>query len=83
MLKILEEKKCIKRRKEGREHIYFAAQTREKAGGKALRNVLDVFFQGSVEQALARHLAEGKKGLDEGTATRLKKLIDDARKEGR
>ena len=72
----------MRRKKNGREHIYFAAQTREKAGSTALRSVLDVFFQGSVEQALATHFSERESGLDHESAERLKRMIDEAKMEG-
>ena len=83
MLKILQGKRLIKRRKVGRGFAYRAIQAKTKAGSKALGNVLDVFFGGSVENALAAHFAEESPPIDADTAKRLKKLIDAAAGKGK
>ena len=83
MLKILEGKKLVKRRKVGRGFVYRAIQAKTKAGSKALGNVLDVFFGGSVESALAAHFAGEGPAIDADTARRLKKLIDAAARKGK
>ncbi|MBX7211440.1 MAG: BlaI/MecI/CopY family transcriptional regulator [Verrucomicrobiaceae bacterium] len=84
LLHILEEKGHVKRiGKEGREVIYAAAQSKAKAGLKALRHVLDTFFGGAVDEALAAHLT-GKGGkLSKEQSVRIQQLIDAAKKEGR
>jgi predicted transcriptional regulator len=84
MLHILEEKGHVKRAgKEGREVIYTAAQSKARAGLSALRHVLDTFFGGAVDEALAAHLTgKGAKLSPEQTAN-IQRLIDAARKEGR
>jgi predicted transcriptional regulator len=78
MLKILEDKKLVKRRKSKGGYAYRTAQAKTRAGSKALGNVLQVFFGGSVEDALAAHFSTGKKTIDAETAGRLKQLIDNA-----
>jgi len=60
MLRILEGKNLVTRRKQGRGHVYRAIQPRTLAGSKALKNVLDVFFGSSVENALAAHFADAQ-----------------------
>ena len=77
-LKILEDKKLVKRRKGQRGYAYRAAQAKTRAGSKALGNVLDVFFGGSMADALTAHFASDKKGIDAETAERIKRLIDEA-----
>lgn len=83
MLSILEEKGHLKRRKDGREFLYSARQTRKKAGRNALQHVLDTFFEGSVEQALATHLEKPKSNISREEYERLATLIDESRKSGK
>lgn len=82
MLQILEEKGEVRRRSESREVVYLPAESKAKAGLKALNHVLDTFFGGAVDEALAVHLAD-KEGTSPEQLARMRKLIDQARKEGR
>jgi predicted transcriptional regulator len=83
MLHILEEKGHLRRREQGREVVYLPKQSKEKAGRSAFEKVLETFFGGSLEEALAAHLVTRKEGVSAGERDRLVKLIEDARKEGR
>jgi predicted transcriptional regulator len=82
MLQILEEKGHLRRRPEGREVVYMPARSKARAGVKALQHVLDTFFSGAVDEALAAHLASKEAASPEQLA-RMRKLIEQARKEGR
>jgi predicted transcriptional regulator len=82
MLHILEEKKHLRRRQEGREVVYLPAQSKAKAGRNALRHVVDTFFGGALDEALAAHLTS-KESLSEDQLARIEKLIDQARKDNR
>jgi predicted transcriptional regulator len=82
MLHILEEKGHLRRRQEGREVVYLAAQSKRRAGLAALRHVLDTFFGGAVDEALAAHLAD-KEAVTPEQLARLQDLIKQARQEGR
>ena len=83
MLQILEEKGAIARRKEGRGFIYRPKQARKRAGSKALKHVLETFFEGSMEQALATHLSDGTgKSMSADEVTRLMNLIEQERENG-
>ncbi|MGB0578785.1 MAG: BlaI/MecI/CopY family transcriptional regulator [Limisphaerales bacterium] len=83
MLSILEEKGQLKRRKEGREFVYMPKQERKRAGANAMQHMLDTFFGGSVEEALATHLEKpGARPSDEELA-RMVQLINQARNEGK
>src|SRR5438132_8448012 len=53
MMHILEEKGHLRRREQGREVIYSPRKAKSKAGRDALAQVLDTFFAGSLEEALA------------------------------
>ena len=84
LMHILEEKGHVKRlRKEGREVIYAPAQSKARAGLNALKLVLDTFFGGAVDEALAAHLTRKDAALTEEQAERMQKLIDEAKREGR
>jgi len=84
LMHILEEKGHVKRlRKEGREVIYAPAQSKARAGLHALRQVLDTFFGGAVDEALAAHLTRKDATLTDAQTVRIQQLIDEARKQGR
>jgi predicted transcriptional regulator len=82
MLHILEGKEFLRRRQEGREVVYLPAQSKARAGVKALRHVLETFFGGALDEALAAHLTS-KEEVTEEQLARMRKLIDQARKENR
>ena len=83
MMHILEEKGHLRRREQGREVVYAPRQSRDKAGRSAFEKVLETFFGGSLEEALASHLVSRKDGMSDGERDRLVSLIEQARKEGR
>ena len=83
MMHILEEKSHLKRRGEGREVVYLPREAKAKAGDTALRRVLETFFGGSLEDALATHLLRRKEGIDDEERERLVALIEQTKKEGR
>ncbi len=79
MLKILGNKGLVKRRKRGREHVYAPRRDRTRTGERALRHVIQTFFDGSLERAVATHLARSKQDLTDEELKRLAKVIRDAR----
>jgi len=81
-LRILEEKGHLKHRKVGREYVYRPVRSRARAGRSALRGVLDTFFGGSLEEAVAAHLADPKCEFTDEELERLNALIEDAKKGG-
>lgn len=82
MLQILEEKKHLRRRQEGRQVVYLPKQSKQRAGVAALRHVLDTFFGGAVDEALAAHLGSKETVTTEQLA-RMQELIKQVRREGR
>jgi BlaI family transcriptional regulator, penicillinase repressor len=83
LLRIMEQKGYLTRRREGREFIYRPTQPRGRAGRSAMGRVLDVFFNGSLEQAVAAHLSEGRaKKLSRDELDRLANLIEQAKRNG-
>ena len=83
MMHILEEKGHLRRRQSGREVIYAPSQSKGKAGRSALEKVLETFFGGSLEEALAAHLHSRKDGVSAEERERLIALIEQAQQEGR
>lgn len=83
VLRILEEKGHLAHEKRGREFIYQPTRPRQRAGQSALHGVLQTFFDGSLEKAVAAHLAHPDANLSPEALKRLIGLIDEAReKEG-
>jgi predicted transcriptional regulator len=82
MMHILEEKGFLKRRQDGREVTYSPKQSKERAGKKALQHVIDTFFGGALDEALAAHLT-GRDAVTTEQLARINQLIEQARKEGR
>ena len=80
MLRILEEKGHLRHRKEGREFIYQPTRARQRAGQSALRGVLATFFDGSLEKAVAAHLADPAAEPTPDELKRLARLIREAKK---
>ena len=82
LLRILEEKGHLEHAQEGQTYIYRPRQSRRQAGKSALQRVLETFFGGSLEQAVAAHLADDNADLSAEELARLARLIHEARKKG-
>ena len=83
MMHILEEKGHLRRRVSGREVIYAPRQAKVKAGRRAFDQVLETFFGGSLEEALAAHLHSRQDQVSAEERQRLIALIEQAKQEGR
>lgn len=82
LLAILEKKGHVRHREEGERYVYMPATTREKAAKTALERVIEVFFGGSVERAVATQLTNPAVKLNEAEYARLRELIEAARRRG-
>ena len=81
-LRVLEEKGHVRHEEDGVRFIYAPAVARHTARKSALRHLVETFFDGSPEKAVAALLGgEGSK-LTEDQLTRIAEMIDKARKEG-
>lgn len=80
LLRILEEKGHLRHRQEGLAYVYQPSRPRRSAGRSALRRVLQTFFDGSLEKAVAVHLGDSEAALSQDELDRLAELIDQARK---
>lgn len=80
LLRILEEKGHLRHEQMGQTYVFRPTRLREHAGPSALRRVLEVFFGGSLEQAVAAHLGESAEELSDAELQRLAGVIQQARK---
>ena len=83
MLTILEGKGRVTRRKEGREYFYKPATDPAVAGRSALQQVLRVFFDGSLKQALQARFTGSGTGPDAAEIAELEALIRDAKRKAK
>jgi BlaI family penicillinase repressor len=74
-LRILEHKGHLKHKKRGREFVYRTTSQREQAGRSAFRRLLETFFGGSLERALAAHLADPRAKTSIEEMERLLQLV--------
>ncbi|MCP4711016.1 MAG: BlaI/MecI/CopY family transcriptional regulator [Planctomycetes bacterium] len=82
-LRILEEKGHLKHKKEGPRYIYMPTRSREKASRTALKRILQTFFDGSVEEAVAALLDVSDMELTEEQLADLAKVISRANGKGK
>jgi predicted transcriptional regulator len=83
LLTILEKKGHVRHRSDGTRYIYEPAVAREQMGRRAIGSVLQTFFDNSVERAVSALLSHEEAQLSGEDLTRLARLIEKARKEGR
>jgi len=82
MLRLLEEKGHVRHEQDGPRYVYIPIVTRDKARRSAMRHLVRTFFDGSTEDAVAA-LLQSDSGMSEDELSRLSKLIEGAKKEGR
>lgn len=82
-LRILVAKGHLRIEQDGPRYDYWPTVPRDTAQRSELQHVLRTFFGGSMESALTTLLDIEPGGLDPAARRRLKKLIDNAAKEGR
>jgi predicted transcriptional regulator len=83
MLRVLEEKGHVRHQAEGLKYVYLPTVGREKAKRSAVKHVLETFFNGSPEQAVAALLDVASTRLTREELDRMSQLIEQARKEGK
>lgn len=82
LLKVLETKGHVRHVVEGTRYVYLPTLARLRAGLPALENVMNTFFDGSAEKAVAA-LLDISPELTNEELERLSHLIEQARAEGR
>jgi predicted transcriptional regulator len=83
MLRVLEDKKHIRHEEKDLRYVFIPLVPREKARRSAVRHMLDTFFEGSPEQAVATLLDVSARNLTNEEIDRMAARIEKARKEGR
>lgn len=82
LLRILEEKGHLRHIQQGPRYVYLPRRPRAQAAQSALRRVLQTFFEGSLEKAVAAHLGDAATQLAPEELERLAQLIQQARRKG-
>jgi len=83
MLRVLEEKKHVRHEEKDLRYVYLPVVPRDKARRSAVAHLLETFFEGSAEQAVATLLNLSARDLTDEDFDRLAALVEQARKEGR
>ena len=81
LLRILEDKGYLGHEQEGPRYVFFAQVNREKARRSMIKNLLDNFFDNSMESVVATLLDVSKENLSNDDLDRLGKLIQAAKGE--
>jgi len=82
-LTILEEKGHVKHETDGTRYIYEPFVARDQMGQRAIRGVLQTFFDNSVESAVHALISRDESQISSEQLGRLADMIERARKEGR
>jgi predicted transcriptional regulator len=83
LLRVLEDKGHLRHEELGPRYVYLPTLPRDKARSSALKQLVQTFFEGSTEKAVAALLDMPSTRLSDEELDRLARLIDQARKEGR
>ena len=83
MLRILEDKGHVRHEERGPRYVFSPVVSRARASRSALKALVQTFFDGSPEQAVAALIDESRAKLGPAELDRLARLIDAARKDGR
>jgi BlaI family transcriptional regulator, penicillinase repressor len=83
LLRVLEQKGHLTHRQDGPRYIYAPTWPKERARRSALKDLLQTFFDGSTEEAVAALLNISEDSLSAEDYRRLLELVRKARKEGR
>lgn len=83
MLRVLESKGHLRHEQDGPRYVFRPTVPAEKARRSALRQLVQTFFDGSAEKAVAALLDASAADMSEAELDRLTALIEQARQEGR
>jgi predicted transcriptional regulator len=81
-LRVLEDKGHVHHEEHGLRYVYVPAVPRHAARKSALRHLVDTFFDGSSEQAVAALLGGEASKLSDDDLKRIADLVTKARKDG-
>jgi predicted transcriptional regulator len=83
LLRILEQKGHIRHEEQEGKYVFLPTVPRDKAKRSAIRHLVQTFFDGSSQEAVAALLDDASSKLSNSELDRLQTLIDKARKGGR
>jgi BlaI family penicillinase repressor len=83
LVRVLVDKGHLKTRRDGVRNVYAPTKARYAAGRSALKRTLETFFSGDVRKAVVALLDVGDTNLSRQEMDRIRRLIDEAREEGR
>ena len=78
-LRVLEEKGHVRHEESGLRYVYVPVVTRQAARKSALRHLVDTFFEGSAEQAVAALLGGEGSRLSDEEIDRIAALVEKAK----
>ena len=81
LLRILEEKGHLSHEKDGPRYVYRSTQPRHHVGRSALNQIVQTFFDKSVEKTVATLVSDSD--ISDGELDRLSQLIEQAKKGGK
>jgi predicted transcriptional regulator len=81
-LRVLEAKAHVRHEEQGLRYVYMPAVPRHAARKPALRHLVETFFDGSAEKAVAALLGGDGTRLSDDELDRIAELVARARKEG-
>ena len=82
-LRLLEERGHVRHEQDGPRYIYMPTIARREAQRSALAHLVETFFDGSVEEAVATLVESSKRKLSTQELDRIAALVAKAKKEGR
>jgi predicted transcriptional regulator len=82
-LRLLEERGHVRHEQDGPRYIYMPTVARRDAQKSALAHLVQTFFDGSVENAVATLVESSKPKLSQQELERIAALVAKAKKEGR
>ena len=82
-LRLLEERGHVRHEQDGPRYVYTPTVARREAQRSAITHLVDTFFDGSVENAVATLVESSKPKLSAQELDRIAALVTKAKKEGR
>lgn len=83
MLRVLEEKGHVRHDVQDLKYVYAPTIPRERAKRSAVKHMLETFFNGSPEQAVAALLDVSSTRLTRDELDRMSRMIEQAKREGK
>lgn len=83
LLRILEDKGHLRHEQDGAAYVFLPTVSRDAASRSAVKHLVQTFFEGSAERAVAALLDVSQSKLSKDELARIAHLIEAAKKEGR